>query len=130
MIAARWRPGNGTSLHNVQFAIARRGIQLLKKDGLMVYSTCSFDPIQNEAVVAELLRCNRGMLELVETKDLLPGLLRRQGLSTWRVMQMDHGAMMEVRRDDPACARVLNRFAKSVFPPSEEEAGWMHLERW
>lgn len=30
----------------------------------MVYSTCSFDPIQNEAIVADLLRKNRGTLEL------------------------------------------------------------------
>ncbi len=29
---------------------------LSQEDGLLVYSTCAFDPVQNEAVVAELLR--------------------------------------------------------------------------
>jgi 16S rRNA C967 or C1407 C5-methylase (RsmB/RsmF family) len=39
-----------------QLTIAKRGLQLLKPGGLLVYSTCSLSPYEDEAVVAELLR--------------------------------------------------------------------------
>ena len=48
--------GRGCSLHPLQFRIAERGLHLLAVGGLMVYSTCSFNPVENEAVVAQLLR--------------------------------------------------------------------------
>lgn len=44
----------------VQVQIFLRGAQLLKVGGRMVYSTCSFNPIENEAVVAEVLRLTEG----------------------------------------------------------------------
>lgn len=70
--------------------------------GLMVYSTCSLNPIEDEAVVAELLRQSNGNqsltrrrthihshtaggIELVDCREKLPGLIRSDGLSTWRV---------------------------------------------
>ena len=51
----------------------------------MVYSTCSLNPIENEAVVAQLLRKHQGCLQLVDTSVALPGLLRRPGMSAWQV---------------------------------------------
>jgi 16S rRNA C967 or C1407 C5-methylase (RsmB/RsmF family) len=48
-------------LNRLQIRIAQRGIELLKIGGLMVYSTCSFNPLENEAVVMELLRRSNGM---------------------------------------------------------------------
>jgi 16S rRNA C967 or C1407 C5-methylase (RsmB/RsmF family) len=41
----------GHSLHALQLDILIRGLDLLKKGGYMTYSTCSFNPIENEAVV-------------------------------------------------------------------------------
>jgi len=41
----------GHSLHALQRDILIRGLQMLKKGGRMTYSTCSFNPIENEAVV-------------------------------------------------------------------------------
>lgn len=46
----------------VQVQIFLRGAQLLKVGGRMVYSTCSFNPVENEAVVAEVLRLTEGEL--------------------------------------------------------------------
>jgi len=41
------------------------------------------NPIENEAVVAELLRASEGSLELVERKSELTGLISRPGMDTW-----------------------------------------------
>ncbi|KAF8012245.1 hypothetical protein BT93_I0394 [Corymbia citriodora subsp. variegata] len=50
----RWKAGIANGLHGLQVQIAMRGISLLKVGGRMVYSTCSMNPIENEAVVAEV----------------------------------------------------------------------------
>jgi hypothetical protein len=52
------------------------GLQMLKVGGIMVYSTCSLNPIENESVVAQLLRSGEGAFELVDVTDRLPGLHR------------------------------------------------------
>ena len=52
----------------------------------MVYSTCSLSPYENEAVVAELLRQNKGSLELVDGREFLPLFKARRGLSSWQVL--------------------------------------------
>lgn len=44
----------------LQLSIAQRSAQLLKVGGRMVYSTCAFNPIEDEAVVAQLLRESNG----------------------------------------------------------------------
>jgi 16S rRNA (cytosine967-C5)-methyltransferase len=36
---------------NEQFSITRAAIRLLKPDGVLVYSTCSLEPEENEEVV-------------------------------------------------------------------------------
>mmetsp|Transcript_37359 Transcript_37359/g.88808 ORF Transcript_37359/g.88808 Transcript_37359/m.88808 type:complete len:563 (-) Transcript_37359:198-1886(-) len=86
---ATWGPDYGSSLHMTQLQIAMRGAALLKVGGLMAYSTCSFNPVEDEAVVAELLRRARGSLELVDMSKALPTLRRRPGLRSWRVMDDD-----------------------------------------
>ena len=80
-----WTLSSGVQLHPLQTQIAMRGLALLKVGGLMVYSTCSFNPVENEAVVASLLRRCRGAVELVDTSEMLPKLVRRKGMATWKV---------------------------------------------
>lgn len=53
--------------------------------GRLVYSTCTFNPIEDEAVVAELLLRCKGALELVDVSADLPNLKRLPGLKSWRV---------------------------------------------
>eukprot|EP00056_Hartaetosiga_gracilis_P010119 m.148523 g.148523 ORF g.148523 m.148523 type:complete len:173 (+) comp13258_c0_seq18:375-893(+) len=52
----RWHPGFAIGLHTLQIQIAMRGLSLLKVGGILTYSTCTFNPIEDEAVVAALLR--------------------------------------------------------------------------
>ena len=40
----------------MQLQIAMRGLSLLRPGGIMVYSTCTFNPLEDEAVVAALLQ--------------------------------------------------------------------------
>ncbi|OQS02925.1 tRNA (cytosine-5-)-methyltransferase, partial [Thraustotheca clavata] len=80
-----WHIGQGLTLFNTQLQLALRGASLLQVGGTMVYSTCSFNPIEDEAVVAELLRRCNGALEIVDASAILPGLKFREGRTKWRV---------------------------------------------
>lgn len=53
--------------------------------GRLVYSTCSFNPVENEAVVAAVLEATKGAMRLVDVSDHLPELKRRPGLNSWKV---------------------------------------------
>jgi len=56
-----------------------RGFDLLKKQGIMVYSTCTYSPTENESVLDFLLKHRDA--ELVSF-DNVPGM--EQGISQWR----------------------------------------------
>jgi multisite-specific tRNA:(cytosine-C5)-methyltransferase len=81
----RWSVGNGNGLHPLQLKIAIRAAQLLKVGGRLVYSTCTFNPIENEAVIAALLEQSEGSLELLDMSGQLPELRRTPGIHTWEV---------------------------------------------
>ena len=51
----RWRCADALALHDLQLKIALKGADLLKVGGRLVYSTCSLNPVENEAVVARVL---------------------------------------------------------------------------
>jgi len=82
-----WHPGYGIALHPIQLRIAKRGIALLEIGGIMTYSTCSFHPIENEAVVASLLRT--GCVELLSHEEIairMKGIVYQPGLTHWKVL--------------------------------------------
>ena len=60
-----WKYKNTIALHQMQVRIAQRGLEMLKVGGKMVYSTCSMSPIEDEAVVAALLKKCKGSVRLV-----------------------------------------------------------------
>ena len=45
----------GHNLHELQVNLLMKGLSLVKQHGRLVYSTCSFNPLENEAVVQAVL---------------------------------------------------------------------------
>ena len=74
----------GHSLHALQRDILIRGLSMLKKGGRMTYSTCSFNPIENEAVVQAALLHFKGKIQLVKPK-VSEHLKCRPGMLRWKV---------------------------------------------
>ncbi|KAF7730854.1 tRNA (cytosine(34)-C(5))-methyltransferase [Apophysomyces ossiformis] len=120
-----WSPASALSLHSVQVQIFLRGAQLTKLGGRIVYSTCSFNPIENEAVVAEVLRLADGALEIKDVSDQLPDLKRKPGLKTWKVMTREGQYISSV--DEIENGRQRFKFPKTAFPPANADD--LHLER-
>uniref|UniRef100_A0A1J3G155 tRNA (Cytosine(34)-C(5))-methyltransferase n=1 Tax=Noccaea caerulescens TaxID=107243 RepID=A0A1J3G155_NOCCA len=135
----RWNSGSGNGLHSLQVVLAMRGLSLLKVGGRMIYSTCSMNPIEDEAVVAQILRRCGCSVELVDVSDKLPQLIRRPGLKKWKVH--DRGGWYRSYKDVPKSQR--DGVLKSMFPcgksdkdyediasiSSEEEVCDLPLER-
>lgn len=94
----------------------------------MVYSTCSLNPIENEAVVsAMLLSLSNRCLRLVDVSDHLPLLKRRAGLRSWRVWHRGqwHETWESMKERFPRkCPQM-----QTLFPPCREVVDEIHLER-
>ena len=120
-----WTCLNGYALHPLQLAIALRGAQSTKVGGYLCYSTCSMNPIENEAVVAELLRASEGSLELVERKSELTGLVSRPGMDTWTNLSEVKSALQIKNQKKKNNAKMVARreeWAKKNKAETEETA--------
>jgi multisite-specific tRNA:(cytosine-C5)-methyltransferase len=83
-----WQSGSALGLHITQIRILVRALQILKVGGRVVYSTCSMNPVENEAVIgAAIERCGGPeCVEIVDCKDQLPELKRKPGLKSWNII--------------------------------------------
>ncbi|KAJ0096750.1 hypothetical protein Patl1_28232 [Pistacia atlantica] len=113
----KWNVGLGNGLHSLQVQIAMRGMSLLKVGGRMVYSTCSMNPVENEAVVSEILRKCGGSVELVDVSSEIPQLIRRPGLRSWKIR--DKGVWLASYKDVPKYRRT--GIIPSMFPSGRSD---------
>ena len=113
------------ALHPLQYAITMRGLKLLRVGGRLVYSTCSLNPIEDEAVVMALLRRCRGAVRLVDVRTLYPALKRMPGLFTWQVCDQENHVYPEFAAIPEEQRRL---YRETMFAPREEEARAAHLE--
>ena len=121
----KWSCLNSLSLHPMQLAIALNGARLTKVGGYLCYSTCAMSPIENEAVVAELLRTTDGALELVDRREHLNGIKARPGWSHWKVMREDKSkrkAKNEANKNNAKMQERRRKFENQTNGETTEEA--------
>lgn len=121
-----WTPGNALGLHATQTRILIRALQMLKVGGRVVYSTCSMNPVEDEAVLASAIAQCGGtdVVELLETKDLLPGLQRSPGLRKWKIMDKSARIWSSWKEVEEHQAQYgmdgFNRLSETMFPTNDE----------
>ncbi|XP_076765799.1 tRNA (cytosine(34)-C(5))-methyltransferase Nsun2 [Xylocopa sonorina] len=125
-IWCKWSPANGNNLHGIQYRIAKRGLELLAVGGRMVYSTCSLNPIENEAVLHRLFLDTQDSVQLVDCRDLVPGLVCNPGISHWLPASKDL-QYYESWEDVPE--QWQTQVHPKMFPPKPEDAAKFHFER-
>ncbi|XP_029298789.1 RNA cytosine C(5)-methyltransferase NSUN2 [Cottoperca gobio] len=123
----KWTTSNSLHLHGLQLRIAVRGVEQLAVGGRMVYSTCSLNPIEDEAVIVALLEKSEGALELADGSADLPGLKWMPGVTSWKLMTKE-GTWFNNWSEVPNNRRTQIR--PTMFPPTDpEKLASMHLER-
>lgn len=121
-----WSPAHASKFHASQLALVSKAMSLAKVGAAVLYSTRSFNPIENEAVVAELLRSGKGAYELVDVSDVLPTLKRSHGLNQWTVVDEN---MEQVPSWEAASEPQKKYLRPSMWAPSAKQARTMHLDR-
>jgi 16S rRNA C967 or C1407 C5-methylase (RsmB/RsmF family) len=116
----------------LQLKILLRALELIKVGGTVCYSTCSLNPIEDEAVVSAALRemnKDRKSYELLEwPRDLLPGFKRRPGVDNWKVAFYDENRL-ENEYDDFGSLKFYSTYDDAVVAGVGEEASksfWPH----
>ncbi|ETW03459.1 hypothetical protein H310_04917 [Aphanomyces invadans] len=121
-----WTPNTAFGFHATQLELASRSLQLLAVGGRLVYATRAFSPVENEAVVAELLRS--GACTLVDVSDVVPSLQTRPGLASWTVVDDSLSVLKSYESTSEDMRRRL-RLRSTMFAPSSSEASSFHLDR-
>lgn len=130
-----WNTKDSYSLHSLQLQILKRGISLLKVGGDIVYSTCSLNPIENEAVVAQVMRefSQDNELEILNVSELFQGsdIKKHNGLIKWKIMiedKNDKNKLLEIKDiNDDIYKNFSDVIPGSCFPPTQEESNKFKL---
>lgn len=107
-----WRLSEGAGLHAVQRAILVKALRLLKIGGRCVYSTCSLNPIEDEAVVSSVLREMKGNVKIVDVSSKYPQLKRLPGLKSWHVCNDEK----EFNNFSEVPEEIRKRVPETMFP--------------
>jgi multisite-specific tRNA:(cytosine-C5)-methyltransferase len=123
-----WNPGNALGLYITQVRILVRALQMLKPGGRVVYSTCSMNPVENEAVIASAIERCGGLakVQLLPSDDKLPLLKRRPGLKDWTVMDKSGKVWstfekVKEHEEDHGASVYTDRLVEGMFPPTNAD---------
>lgn len=81
VVARDWTNKFALRLHDLQRSLLRKALSFAKQNGIVVYSTCSLNPMEDESVVAAVLREFGAQIELLDIHNKLPGLKASRGVS-------------------------------------------------
>ena len=109
----KWLPSGGRSLHKLQLELLVKAINLTKPGGRIVYSTCSLDPVENEAVISEILRLDNGV-SLTSVSDILVNLPGRNGMTDWPQIDDFGGISKSIECVDSMLAPTKNSIKKEL----------------
>ncbi|KAL7532280.1 hypothetical protein ACHAXR_006523 [Thalassiosira sp. AJA248-18] len=136
-----WSPNISNAIHGLQLKILSRALELVKVGGVVCYSTCSLNPIEDEAVVSAALgrENDDATFELLDwPQDMLPGFIGRPGVTNWKVAFYDQDSV-EKDEDDFGSLSFFDRYesalsagsedAKSTFWPNPKENKRMRIDR-
>jgi NOL1/NOP2/sun family putative RNA methylase len=83
-----WNPLAITKLGKIQKNLIETAFSLLKKNGVMVYSTCTIEPEENEAVVSHLLKNHPdAILETIDSESL--GIKRTPAITKFQELEIN-----------------------------------------
>ncbi len=118
-------PGRGRLLLR-QKRLLERAVRLCRPGGRIVYSTCTYDPEENEAIVDAVLRAMPDKVEMLPSS--LPGLRTAPGLTSWH-QERFHPDLRHALRIWPHLndtggffAAVLQRTGGLFLPPEPSPA--------
>eukprot|EP01063_Lacrimia_lanifica_P027905 TRINITY_DN3985_c0_g1_i1.p1 TRINITY_DN3985_c0_g1~~TRINITY_DN3985_c0_g1_i1.p1 ORF type:complete len:721 (+),score=295.29 TRINITY_DN3985_c0_g1_i1:33-2195(+) len=123
----RWTPHCGNSCHKPQVQILMRCMDMLKEGGRLVYSTCSLNPVEDEAVLLHCMKKSKHNFALVDCSDMVTGLQRAGGVHDWIVSNKACDAKYRRWSDVPEEVRKTNDITESMF--ATDDAKDYHLER-
>ncbi|KAG5490300.1 hypothetical protein JKF63_00420 [Porcisia hertigi] len=129
----RWNPLLGANLHHSQVKVLLRGMESCKTGGIVVYSTCSLNPVENEAVVSACLAQTKGTFKLIDPTPLLPGLRASPGMTSWTITTRDLTTVLHTYEDaqklmESTTDRRPFQYAPSMFANTQVLVE-QHIER-
>ncbi len=126
-----WNLFDGYVLHKTQLKILKKGINLLNLNGLLVYSTCSLNPIENEAIITEIKRIYKDEIEILDVKKYFENcdIKINEGLLNWKVLFQDENKkIIEFKTyDEINNEKYKNYIEKSCFPSNIEQMKEMKI---
>eukprot|EP00978_Attheya_sp_CCMP212_P035639 scaffold156315_cov41-Attheya_sp.AAC.1 len=126
-----WAVQEGLSLHYLQLKILLRGLQLLQPGGVCVYSTCSLNPIENEAVVKTVLeRFGLDNIEVIELPVWFVEQVKpREGLERWVVPGSGFGKQQQQATTNTANTATATGPNYSLVYDHFEDVPWEERHR-
>ncbi|XP_053696756.1 tRNA (cytosine(34)-C(5))-methyltransferase-like [Sabethes cyaneus] len=122
----KWNLGKAHTLFGEQSRVVKRCAELLKVGGKLVYTTDSLNPIENEAVLHNLLVLAGDSLEIVDASDLLPTLKYNPGMTYW---EPTGKSMQFYKSFDEVPDNLRPSIRECMFPPAPEDAQKYNLTR-